>query len=171
MTILSSKKLVLFYRSFITSKTGVGFKGLKIIYFEVGILFSFLEFQYVFSGDEAPIWSKKQLSEQQIAEVGAFSTKQDFICGDLDGVINWIEGEAEFQRVTKNEKEFHIALEEAGRAEEATESESLIGMFKDDYTLYIKTLYSITNYLTKVMKNNTQKRLGKIPKHGATNMI
>jgi hypothetical protein len=33
------------------------------------------------------------------------------------------------EAIRKNEKEFHIALEEAGRAEEATESESLIGMF------------------------------------------
>jgi DNA mismatch repair ATPase MutS len=29
------------------------------------------------------------------AKIGAFSTKQDFIHGDPDGVIRWIEGEAE----------------------------------------------------------------------------
>jgi hypothetical protein len=29
------------------------------------------------------------------SKVGAFSTEQNFICGDLDGVIHWINGETE----------------------------------------------------------------------------
>jgi hypothetical protein len=28
-------------------------------------------------------------------EVGAFSNNQNFICGDLEGAIRWIEGEVE----------------------------------------------------------------------------
>jgi hypothetical protein len=33
--------------------------------------------------------------KRSFAKVGAFSTEQGFILGDLEGVIKWIEGEAE----------------------------------------------------------------------------
>jgi hypothetical protein len=45
--------------------------------------------------------------KSSFAKVGAFSTKQDFICGDLDGVINWIEGEAEaFDEILSDRGDF-----------------------------------------------------------------
>jgi hypothetical protein len=142
--------------------------------------------------------------KSSFAKVGAFPTKQNFIRGDPDGVIRWIEGEAEAfdeilsdrgdfcacigargavsllekascehanaviqlefsvsandvknplaevialgakfysevwlnggreianEDIRKNEKESHTSLEEARKAEEATEHERLIGMF------------------------------------------
>jgi hypothetical protein len=33
--------------------------------------------------------------KDNFAKVGVFSTEQNLICGDLDGVIRWISGEAE----------------------------------------------------------------------------
>jgi hypothetical protein len=33
--------------------------------------------------------------KNNFAKVGAFSSEQNFICGDPDGVIRWISGEAE----------------------------------------------------------------------------
>jgi hypothetical protein len=41
------------------------------------------------------------------AKVGAFSTEQDFICGDPDGVIRWIEGKAEaFDEILSDRGDF-----------------------------------------------------------------
>jgi hypothetical protein len=37
----------------------------------------------------------KQVEKNAFVSVSAFSTEQNFICGDPEGVIKWIEGEVE----------------------------------------------------------------------------
>ena len=48
-----------------------------------------------------------QQAENGFAMVGTFSTEQDFIRGDPDGVIRWIEGEAEaFDEILSDRGDF-----------------------------------------------------------------
>jgi hypothetical protein len=45
--------------------------------------------------------------KSSFAKVGAFSTEQDFIRGDLEGVIKWIRGEAKaFDEILSNRGDF-----------------------------------------------------------------
>jgi hypothetical protein len=45
--------------------------------------------------------------KSSFAKVGAFSTEQDFIRGDLEGVIKWIGGEAKaFDDILSNRGDF-----------------------------------------------------------------
>jgi hypothetical protein len=45
--------------------------------------------------------------KNSFAKVGAFSTEQNFICGDPDGVIRWISGEAEaFNEILSDRGDF-----------------------------------------------------------------
>jgi hypothetical protein len=45
--------------------------------------------------------------KDSFAKVGAFSTHQNFICGDPDGVIRWISGEAEdFEEILSDRRDF-----------------------------------------------------------------
>jgi hypothetical protein len=45
--------------------------------------------------------------KNSFSKVGAFSTEQDFICGDPDGVIWWINGEAEaFEEILSDRGDF-----------------------------------------------------------------
>jgi hypothetical protein len=45
--------------------------------------------------------------KNSFSKVGAFSSEQNFICGDPDGVIRWINGGAEaFEEVLSNRGDF-----------------------------------------------------------------
>jgi hypothetical protein len=45
--------------------------------------------------------------KNNFSKVGAFSSKQKFICGDLDGVIQWINGKAEaFEEILSDRGDF-----------------------------------------------------------------
>jgi hypothetical protein len=45
--------------------------------------------------------------KNNISKVGAFSSEQKFICGDSDGVIQWINGKAEaFEEILSDRRDF-----------------------------------------------------------------
>jgi hypothetical protein len=45
--------------------------------------------------------------KNSFTKVGTFSSEQNFICGDLDGVIQWINGEAEaFEEILSDSGDF-----------------------------------------------------------------
>jgi hypothetical protein len=47
------------------------------------------------------------LKKNSFAKVGAFSLEQNFICGDPNGVIQWINGEAEaFEEILNDRGDF-----------------------------------------------------------------
>jgi hypothetical protein len=49
------------------------------------------------------------------AKVGLFSTEQDFICGDPDEVIRWIEGEGEaFDEILSDRGDFCACIDARG---------------------------------------------------------
>jgi hypothetical protein len=46
--------------------------------------------------------------KNSFSKVGTFSSEQNFICGDLDGVIRWINGEVEaFEEILSDTKDFY----------------------------------------------------------------
>jgi hypothetical protein len=49
--------------------------------------------------------------KSSFAKVGAFSTEQNFICGDPDGVIRWISGEDEgFDKILSDRGDFYACI-------------------------------------------------------------
>jgi hypothetical protein len=49
--------------------------------------------------------------KSSFAKIGVFSTEQNFIRGDPDGVIRWIEGEAEaFDEILSDRGDFFLCL-------------------------------------------------------------
>jgi hypothetical protein len=47
--------------------------------------------------------------KNSFTKVGAYSSKQRFICNDLDGVIQWISGEAEsFEEILSDREDFCV---------------------------------------------------------------
>jgi hypothetical protein len=55
--------------------------------------------------------------EDNFARVAAYSSKQRFICGDPDGVVQWINGEAEaFDEILNDRGDFRAFASARGRA-------------------------------------------------------
>jgi hypothetical protein len=69
--------------------------------------------------------------KNSFAKVGAFSTEQNFICGDPDGVIRWIDGEVEaFDEILSDREDFYAFAGACG----------VVSLLENDGCEHVKTV-------------------------------